>query len=275
LASIFFGAFGLISLYYWTSVIFCYVGLSLLFIDAYFHPELTKGWRATLVCVVVVLFAGFTFGIVLVPAPINFWATCFGGEYPSGAMVAGIPWSKKYVELRIYINNPTRFDYEEVNLVIRPDKPVVAVAQAGEYPKVTFRDAYGSNTHLEDLTLATGERKVIPLMLIATDSGYRVRCEKLPAHTNIQMVMAIASVYEPAKGSIVNREDPRFFLKEGYEGGTSYWYGHEIWDGLYAERPSVTNVHIDGEYRAVLKNRSLTATDIAVRDTIKDILWRE
>jgi hypothetical protein len=68
------------SLYYWPSVVLCYVGLSLLFIDASFHPEPTKWWRATFLIVIAILCAGFIFGFVLAPAPINFWATSFAGE---------------------------------------------------------------------------------------------------------------------------------------------------------------------------------------------------
>jgi hypothetical protein len=91
----------------------------------------------------------------------------------------------KYVELQIFIDNPTRFEYEELNLLVRPDKPVIAVAQMSEYPKTIFQDAKDNRIHLEDIALATGEGKAVPLILIATDSGYRVRCERLPAHSNI------------------------------------------------------------------------------------------
>jgi hypothetical protein len=107
---------------------------------------------------------------------------------------------------------------------------------------------------------ATGNQKANPLTLLATDAGYRVRCDKLPSGTALKIVMAVVDIkWNPAPHkprSDFGIFDKDYILKTKFDDGSTYWYGHP--DGnVYTPRPSPQNVKIYGEYVAGQRKRTV------------------
>jgi hypothetical protein len=65
--------------------------------------------------------------------------------------LAGIQWRPEFTELQVFIVNSTDKAYEDLNLVIRPTIPVVAVEQVSKIPGVSFEDKNNMMTRLVDV----------------------------------------------------------------------------------------------------------------------------
>jgi hypothetical protein len=128
--------------------------------------------------------------------------------------------------------------------------------------------------HMEQVRTPSGESTAVPLVLIASDSGYRIRCDRLPKATYIEIVMAIANPYwndgKLIKGMTV--WDSAYVLKTAMTNGTSHWFGHQIGDELYdLPRPVLRTVVVDGEYTAAQRIRKLSRSIVA-HDMVGDFL---
>jgi hypothetical protein len=88
-----------------------------------------------------VLFLAFNVFVLFAQAPLKIKALSNDAEYPPGTKIAGIEWRQKFSELRITIANLTNYDYQDIDLVMRPDEPVVAIGQDSHLLNVYFDDA--------------------------------------------------------------------------------------------------------------------------------------
>jgi hypothetical protein len=120
---------------------------------------------------------------------------------------------------------------------------------------------------VEDTEDSSGKTVAVPLNLIASDSGYRIRCAKLPALSTLSILMAVAEIHwdDPAlKGASIWSD--AYVMKVPCKCGGTHWYGHQIEDSLFEPvRPTVKNVSIEGEYTAVQRIRKLSG-DVKVYD---------
>jgi hypothetical protein len=191
--------FGLGSLvlagWFWPAVVLIYGSLGLGAADLWLEPDLqTKViWKLGMSAVILGFASLFTFGFVLVAAPLPISDIATNGEYPADHKIGDIAWRKEFTELDIGIENPTSRAYEDVNLVIRPDNPVAAVTQIGKTCDASIEDADGVMVR-EGLKPAVGDSRMNPLVLVATDAGYRIRCAHLPANSILKIVMAISDI---------------------------------------------------------------------------------
>jgi hypothetical protein len=178
--------------------------------------ERFKRWlRLCCMSMVIGAVAGFTFGIVLKPAPIIVGAEMRLEPYAEGTLLGGIKWSPDLRDLRVTIENPSNDDYEDVDVTVRPDFPdipIISIGQVSNIPGVTFittelqawqpstgppmvkfdsttghtlGDSWGFSTHSTDGAHST------PLQPFP--NHYRFRCEKLPHRETLELTIAIAA----------------------------------------------------------------------------------
>jgi hypothetical protein len=241
--------------WFWSGVDFIYGGFFLLAVDLWVEPRLHRksALRASGVLAIAILAASFSWGIVFVNAPLPISTFVTNAEYPAGTSIAGISWKPQFTELQVWIDNPTERNYEDLNLVIRPLLPVAAIAQLTDVPNVSFEDGRGEVGRL------TEKSTVIPLVLLATDAGYRMRCPHLPARTEIKVVLAIAEVkWNPSPPGSGKITDEDYVLRHKNDDFSTYWYGHTGADDYTPRITSSEDVKIEGEYTVGPRTRSLS-----------------
>ncbi len=250
-------------------------------------PVPWKMWtRALMLAVVGFVYWGI--GIWISPsretAKLELVATVNDAEYPAGTTIGGIGWSKRFTDLRISVDNPTPSDYQNVDLTLIPDEPVAAVGQVTNVPDVVFTVATELTMQQELVEAKTGKRLVNPLVLIASNGGYRVRCKALPRKTRLEIVMAITRVIDfptqdksesaaPDLG-VFGRE---YVLKIDLSNGVSHWFGHgsdlngRIEDVYKEGRVIPKAVKIDGGYTAGEQEQGVSQR-VEVKDFVGDWL---
>ncbi|MGA7559790.1 MAG: hypothetical protein WBV60_16855 [Terriglobales bacterium] len=249
--------------WFWPGVSFVYLGFAVVSLDLWFEPEVSLRWRIIGIVIALALMGAFSWGIVFVPGDLPVYALMTDGEYPSGTTIAGIAWKPQFTELNVDIKNPTDNAYEDISLVIRPTEAIAAIAQKSSLAGVTFEDSNGMAMFLLDKELGTGKSKAIPLVLIATDAGYRMRCSKLPAKSTIQVVIALTDIkWDPKpRLDILAAQllaDPNYMLKIKNDDFSAYWYGYKDGD-VYATRPTSSEwLKVDGTYIVGHRKRTIS-----------------
>jgi len=164
------------------------------------------------------------------------------GTYKKGTIVAGISWIDSFSEMRVSIGNTSSSDCQDVDILLRPDEPVAGIGQATNIPNVSFVINSSITVPPPQLvTLPSGETKSVQVFSLAFNRGYRVRCDKLPKRSHLDVVMAIA---KPTgnKGFAFNFKD-----------GATYWARADIdevktLDEYFAERRLAKKITIQGDY---------------------------
>jgi hypothetical protein len=246
--------------WFWVGVALIYLSFLVLLIDVWFEPELTRRWKIGVTVGIIVLSAGFSWKFVFVPAPLQMQAIITDGEYAPGTNLHGIIWKKGFTELRLFIWNSSDHDYDNLNLLIQPTEPIAAIAQGTNVSGITLSDNKRLMVSPVDVNHATGQQTAIPVVILATDAGYRMSCPRLSRETSIEIVMALAEMKNPPeqpsqKPPLENKD---FMLRIRFDDSTSYWLGYPDGDDYLPQRPSTETVKIEGKYNAALRTRSIT-----------------
>jgi hypothetical protein len=264
-----------------TGVTLIYLGFLVLGIDLWLEPTLRSKlvWRAFGLFLVALFAGAFTLGMVFVKAPLEVSAFMTDADYPTGTKIANIEWRREFTEVDVWITNPSEKTYDDLLILIRPTVPIAAISQLTNVPSVSFEDKNGLTLHLMDVNLDSGIKTGIPLELLATDAGYRVRCARLPGGTTLKIVLALAEIkWNPGRPhpNIPIEEqlrDPNYILRTKYDDFSSYWQGHRDGD-VYASRPtSMDWLKAEGTYTAALRTRS-TSQKISVGGNLTIRHWR-
>jgi len=248
---------------FWAAVSLIYVGFLALAFDPWIEPKFRHKtiWLRISVSVVVVALAGFfSWAFVFVSCPLAISGVQTPGSYPAGQTISGIQWKPEFTEVQLWIRNQSDVDYEDINILVRPAEPVVAIAQASSVPGVSFEDNDVSSMRW------TNTKSVIPSDLLATDAGYRVRCPHLQANTTIALIIAVAEVKSnptKTKGQPLENQfhDRDYVLKERFSKDFStYWYGHRDGDVYLSTGHSQQWIVLDGAYTSLHRRRSILKT---------------
>ena len=223
---------------------FIYAGFVLLAVDVWYEPDLRSYRKRRLIAIfIVIALAGlFTWKYVLVEAPLPVAAIMTDGEYPEGTVVAGMRWNPKFTELTIDITNPTDNIYQDADIVLRPSFPVAAIGwKAGVCSDVSLEDSNHFSDRVIDIDLGTGARSAIPVALLATDAGYRMRCKEIPRRSSITIVMGLADIKWGYCANIVGQpeqqiRDKNCSIRVKFSDFSSYWIGWKDGD-VYTNRP--------------------------------------
>lgn len=191
--------------------------------------------------------------------PVNSLVTSM--EYVKGTVIAGITWRSPYTELDLILTNTSDDNYDDLNVTIKPNHAVADIKQLSNLGGVSFEDFGGftSRPTIQDLS----KSYATPMPFIATDAGYRVHCDRIPAKSSLRIVMALVDL-KKAKPQAPNQQiiggmtesdiQAEFNAKSLIDGSSlTYWYGDPDNLFFYAERPQRVTVQISGSYMA--KNR--------------------
>jgi hypothetical protein len=238
----------------------------LIALDLCFEPFVERSKSITKL-VIWIMFAamivGFSYAVVFVKSPLQVSAFITDAEYPVGETIAGIAWRPEFSELQVWLSNPSRSGYDDLNIVVRPSSAVAKIGQATNVPDVSFEDKNGLTTRLTTIT-PSDQRTGLPLDLLATDAGYRVRCPHLPAHTEIKLVLAFVDMKWPVP-AYVNQlppqqkfQDSNYVVRVKFDDFSTYWQGHPNTD-MYAPRPRFAErIKVEGEYVGGQRIRSIS-----------------
>ncbi len=89
-----------------------------------------------------------------------------------------------------------------------------------------------------------------------------MRCRRLPAHGTLKITMALADPrWNPAPKPSINPADSArekdYVMRVKFDDFSSYWLGHA--DGnVYAPRPTLEWLKVDGEYTASYRKRFIS-----------------
>jgi hypothetical protein len=262
IVALFLGGIGVMPFYFWVGVGLVYLGCALGLVDIIFDPQFRQRPKLaiTVGSAILALAVGFSLGFVFVNAPLGLSGIATNAEYPDNTVISGIVWRPEFTELDFIIENSTSRPYDDLDLLIRPNFPVAAIAQSSDLSGVRIEDHYTmlSRQILKD---ASGKGKANPLVLAATDSGYKVRCEHLPAKSTLRLVIAIAEIKwnpnPPAQRPDFGLFDPDYILRYKFDDFSTYWYAH-AGSNIYTPRVSPDWVKVDGEYNVLYRTRTVS-----------------
>ncbi len=129
----------------------------------------------------------------------DFSVTLYNTNYPDNTFLGGIKWSKYFTELHMIINNPTENDFKEFNLEINLTSPIVGIGQVSNIPNIYFSSLSDLVKHQEIID-PKNQRISNPLILIATNGGYRLNAEKIPSKRNLEIIIALADIKDTPRG---------------------------------------------------------------------------
>jgi hypothetical protein len=252
-----------ITRWYWPAVLLIYCGFAVLAADLWLEPDLRRKlwWKIFGSLVIFSFGAAFTFGFVWISAPLPISDFASNGDYPKGQKIADIPWQNEFTELDVFIENPTSRPYEDFNIVLRPDAPIVAIKQDGKACDASIEEVNGG-TIKQALISANRTIKQNPLVLLATDAGYRVRCDHLPPKSRMKLVIALADIrWNPRKPTTPQPDggifDADYIIRQRIKDFSTYWLGHSGAD-VYIPFTSSQFLHVSGEYTSMYRRREIS-----------------
>jgi hypothetical protein len=240
-----------------------YGGLLILALDPWFESRL-DGFRKTRIGISIVMgsvIAAFSYFYVFAPAPIGLSATSMGAPYSDSPVIAGIVFKPEFLEVDLSISNPTSSSYNDVDLIIQPDSPVAEISQQTSTPNVTFEPNNIGSVRLKEV--AKGLPSSVRIDLLATDAGYRLRCDKILPNSTISVIIAIVEMkWNPQpnpSGSSPDMVRDKNYMIRAKAGPVSYWYGHKDGD-IYIDHPTVSTVLVAGTFTSLFKPHSIIET---------------
>jgi hypothetical protein len=238
--------------------------------ECIWEPELIKRpyqIQIVLIGIMGFLFDMFAINVAFVAAPINFTSFQTDIDYTAGNAPAGISWEPFFTELDFIVTNPSDGNYDNVDLLVRPDFPVAKVAQQSSLQGVSFEDRYGVNVRatVEEV----GFRPPIPMVFLGTNAGYKVHCASIPPNTSLSLVLAVVEftkakpedsgrAFTIPSGADLSRlvMSPTITNKEGT---FTYWFGSAVNKVNYIPKPTVKDVHVEISYTTRYRKRNKTA----------------
>jgi hypothetical protein len=198
---------------FWWGYGLAVVGFVLLILEVCVEPELLKRPVWIQVALLAACFAGFdilTITLISPYAPVGVISySPRNGEYKLGTEFAGIEWDSHLADLRVSLTNPNYADYEKVDFAIYPDawthKAAILNASQGCELMALPRDKLsvsmnmkGGATRITSTNLG-GDTDIHDnsgdiFTTLATDGGYRLRCETFFSHSTIQIVFALVTL---------------------------------------------------------------------------------
>lgn len=211
--------------------------------------------------VVVGLIAIGLFGkqFIFASVPLSEYAWSTGGAYQPGETVGGIQWSTKFNDIHVTIGNTSDYDYNQVDLLIKPPEPVLAAtivtpSSNASISRELFPMAFFD---LELWHHKTGVRTDITIEWFASTGGFRLRCDSLPRQSNIEVLMAIAT---PNQKTITAKANTDYVSGPWGVGKSKFWLKWQNFplnDNFFDPRPDPKTVEITGQYTAFYRHKHM------------------
>jgi hypothetical protein len=245
--------------YFWLSVGLVYFALVVWSLDVFFEPWPRPWMRWPALGFVALLAVLVSWLWVFVSAPLGVSSVAVAAEYPAGTSIGGIKWRPEFTETQVRIANPSARTYSDIDLVVTVDFPVAAISQLSTVPDVSFENALAMSITQMVIDESNGNRRANPLVLLATDAGYRIRCGRLLPKSTLHLVLAVADVrwnpeaWKPRPDGGIFEKD--YVLRLKMSGGKTFWYGHNDAANAYTPRPTPQKITVTGEYTAAQRRR--------------------
>jgi hypothetical protein len=199
------------------------------------------------------------------------YATASKAEYPPGTTLGQIPWSRRFTDLRVSLLNSGPTEWTDIDLIVTPDAAIAAMGQITSVPNIVTSPVASTNQtfQIELVNRATGKRTANPLVLIASEAGYRVQCPKLAARQRIELVIALAGIPDYDSGPPTTPRSDFGVFDRDYavrlkQAAGSNWYGHgsdangRIEEVYSQNRPIPKVVRVEGKYQTAGLERVLS-----------------
>jgi len=257
--------------FYWLGVICVYLGLLLFILEFVVDPWLRGKplWRLTAVMAVSIGAVVFSVIVVFVSAPLTLDSYVHNSDYLPGTSIAGIPWNSHLTDLRVWVTNPTEKDYGEAFITIRPDQWTHKAAIVTENSGCRLNELGGDvisqssrhrgaggeaklTVHPEGGTYETEDSIGDTFDHFLTHGGYRLTCERFPAHFVIEIIFALAAV----KPELLppNPPDPGNYMVGSKEFGPT----DNVFDSILSLKPFSSLVAVDGHYKLGMRTYSIS-----------------
>jgi len=173
--------------YFWYGIYSAYAALLWLAIDwwVYFHDLTVRQKSLSGAGIIIPLL--IVSGIAFHPAPISISFLRMAENYTDGIDVAGIKWSGKYSGLRLFLGNDSDSQYTNIDFMIRTD---VYIADIGFETKFSQCIRAPTIPNLAIGGVSIGDGKTMQPMRMTKATVYKIFCDKLLPHDQIQIVIA-------------------------------------------------------------------------------------
>jgi hypothetical protein len=253
-------------------VVFC--GFTLCLAEIIWEPRLlSKPYQlqVALIGATLLLADLFAISVVLPYSPLTLSTLGSQIDYSlgGGPTPGGIEWRPFYTELDLLMTNPTDGNYDDVDMLVRPDYPVAAIAQLSNLPGVSFEDKYGVHNRATAKEVGANTPPAI-MSFLATNAGYKVHCNRIPPNSSLTIVMAIVEL-KPSQtvkaGTPIAIPDVNAFTPDslgmeetfsGKDGTFFYRFGNPKWLSLYVPNPKPKKVLVSGYYTVGGCRRGMT-----------------
>lgn len=186
--------------YFWVGVGLFYVGVVLLGIDICsenFFKNWSSSQKVAFAIAYLLILGLFSRFWLFRPAPVEIRAISTVPIYGPGSVVNGIEWSDAYSELRFSLKNPSGTDYDDLDVEISTDLIIEAVGRVdGLASCVAVPLSGGIPFTIQPMQGGVPVGPVAVSPPGGADQTYRIRCEKLPARSQNDFVVAL-SVFNP------------------------------------------------------------------------------
>jgi hypothetical protein len=131
---------------------------------------------------------------------------------PPPASIAGIDWNQHFSALHIAITNTTDEDYRDMDILFKPNSWIREAKLLNSATVCTLYSVGGNVIKITQSGATQGTHSVTPIRAgdfvdvydssgdpmntIATEGGYRLRCDKVPSRYTINMLVVAVSVPE-------------------------------------------------------------------------------
>jgi hypothetical protein len=157
--------------------------------------------------------AWFSFAFVFVKAPLEVWASSRVNKYGPGSKLHGIDWLDRYSEVTVNINNPTSGDYDNFDAQVSTDLAINHMFQIGGLGQCKVEGVHGAidpphwqhmhgdqpvgaidDPHWGYEVIPTDKEGKAIVPFAGADWTYRVRCDKIPANSQLELFGALVAV---------------------------------------------------------------------------------
>jgi hypothetical protein len=191
-----------LSPFFWFGAVLIYLAAALwiadICVENLSHPN-----KGILIAVVLLAAGLFTKFVVLFSPQLEVVAHSDRGDYKAGEVIDGISWKPGYSELRVAITNHSGRDYENLDMQILPDAWINEEIQTSHITGCSFPES--ENGLMSAVAHGTDPVTGKPFDQLLTKGphnlGVRVRCEKLPNHSSLQILIATIKP-DPKSGMI-------------------------------------------------------------------------
>ena len=208
----------------------------------------------------------FSIAVPFAGAPLEVAAYVPPGGHANAASIDGISWDSHFTDLRIAMSNSTPIDYQDLDVLLKPDKwthKAAVLSGAG----CNLSEVGGTVLTMAKIPIKTSTQTRFTAMrvgdgfetsdnvgneyvVMASESGYRLRCAAFPSMSTIKVVFALVAPQPSILPHMTGRPGGFGFEAEAFSGVTD-------WVEMLNTKPSPGKITVSGKYTSGIKPYSI------------------